>query len=617
MERQAVRRENFAFTSKGVLFVGINLIGGNPYDEAEWETRLQQDVDWVSQQFSQNGSLVRAAVVFGHAGPGQSTHAPFFDAFGPLSGTFGKPVLYAMGDGHDWVLDKPFPQQNVTRLQVERGTDPPVQVTVGLDPLAPFTIVRNPWPGGTPPYNREPCVDVGPDLSSDLSQGASLEAAVVDDGVPDAPGSVTTSWSQIEGPAQATLADPASTQTVVSFPNPGHYVLQLAAHDGELLGLDALSVDVTSIAPVLTIDDVLVDEGQAALFTVRLYSGDGSQVSVDYMSSDGSALAPGDYAAASGTLAFSGTTTEASVSVPVHTDGLIESTEVFQLTLASPSGAILGKAEGVARVLDGDSASPPWVDSFSPTIGPVGTEVMVEGARLTGASEVLVGGAPAASCIVETDRELRAIVSGAAVTGPVVVTTPVGSDTSLGSFMATLPSLSVLVSGGGAVVLEPPGPRYPLGTTVVVTAVPAPGFDFGAWSGDLAGLPNPAAITMGGDHSATARFDPLPQETVSLDVSSQGPGSLSLTPSGRLHPVGSLVTLTATPDPGAVFFGWSGDLGGADNPAAVVMSASWSVTGSFSRSGLVVVQEDHEKGSSSDLASVTTEEPVDAVAGHL
>jgi hypothetical protein len=617
VERQAVRPENFAFASKGVLFVGINLVGGNPYDEVEWATRLQQDVDWLNQQFSQKGSLVRAAVIFGHAGPGQATHDPFFDAFGPLAGAFGKPVLYAMGDGHEWIVDQPFPQQNITRLEVERGTDPPVQVTVGLDPLSPFTIVQNPWPGGTPPYNREPCVDVGPDLSIDLSEVASLEAAVVDDGVPEAPGGVTTSWSQVEGPARATLADPSSPQTAASFPSPGRYVLQLVAHDGELLGLDALSVDVTSSAPVLTIDDVLVDEGQAALFTVRLLSGDGSPVGVDYTSSDASALAPGDYAAVSGTLAFSGATTEASVSVPVHADGLIETTEIFELTLQSPSGAILGKAEGVARVLDADSPSPPWVDSFSPTIGTVGSEVTVEGAGFTGASEVLVGGASAASFVVDTDRELRATVSDAAVTGPVVVITPVGSDTGLGSFAATIPSLSVAVSGAGSVTLEPPGGRYPPGTGVNVTAIPAPGFDFGAWSGDLAGLPNPAEITIESDLSATADFDALPPETVSLDVYGQGPGSLSWTPSGRLHPVGSLMALTATPDPGAVFLGWSGDLTGVENPLAVAMAVSGSLIGTFSRSGLSVVRQDYEKGSSSGLASVATEEPVDAVAGDL
>jgi hypothetical protein len=167
------------------------------------------------------------------------------------------------------------------------------------------------------------------------------------------------------------------------------------------------------------------------------------------------------------------------------------------------------------------------------------------------------------------------------------------------------------------VILEPPGGIYPLGTAVWVTAIPAPGFDFAAWSGDLAGLSTPAELTMDGDLSATAQFDPLPPDTVSLDVAGTGPGSISFIPSGRLHPLGSLVTLSATPDPGAVFLGWGGDLAGVDNPTPLFMSASRSVTGSFSRSGLRVVPENSEKGASSGLASVTTEEPVRDVASDL
>jgi hypothetical protein len=617
VEAQAVRPENFAFTSKGVLFVGINLVGGEPYDEDEWETRLQQDVDWVGQQLAQKRPLVRAAVVFGHAGPGESAHDPFFDAFGPLAGAFGKPVLYAMGDGHDWIVDKPFPQQNVTRLQVERGTDPPVQVTVGLDPLAPFTIVRDPWPSGTPPFNREPCVDVGPDLFLGLGQGASLSARVVDDGVPESPGVLTTSWSQTEGPAQASIADASSVETSASFPSPGRYVLQLTAHDGGRLGVDGLAVDVAASAPVLTLDEFFVDEGDVATFTVRLLSGDGSPVAVDYASSDGSAQAPGDYAPVSGTLAFSGAIAQATVTTPVHADGLVEALETFQLKLSSPAGAILGKAKGVARVLDGDSPTPPFVESFSPTSGPSGTQVVVTGAGLADAREVEVGGVPAASFVVDGDRQLRAVVSAAADTGPVVVTTPVGVDSSAGSFAATLPRLNVTVSGSGSVAFDPPGGTYSLGTVVTVTAVPGPGFDFASFGGDLAGLSSPAAVTMDRDHSGSAHFDPLPPGTTSLDVLGQGPGSLSWSPGGRLHPLGASVTLTATPDPSALFVGWSGDLSGQANPETLEMSSSRSVTGTFTRAGLTVLQEDYEKGSSSGSASVTTDDPIPAVAGDL
>ncbi|NIR38275.1 MAG: hypothetical protein GWN79_14370, partial [Actinobacteria bacterium] len=286
------RRENFAFVSEGVLFVGINLVGGEPEGdegEEEWAARLQENVDWIGEKFTEHASSVRAAVIFGHAGPGESAHDLFFDGFGPLAAAFAKPILYATGDGHSWVVDKPFAQQNVTRLQVERGTEPPAQITVGLDPAAPFEILRDPWPAGTPHDNHAPCVEAGPDVSVDLTGQVDLDGWVVDDGVP---GPVATSWSLLSGAGQAVFADPQALQTSVRFDRPGGYLLQLAAHDGERLTTGTLAVDVYVGAPTLTLDDVVVDEGDGARFTVRLFGGRGGAVSVDVASADGSARAP-------------------------------------------------------------------------------------------------------------------------------------------------------------------------------------------------------------------------------------------------------------------------------------------------------------------------------------
>ena len=80
VERQGVRPENFAFVSSGVLFIGINLVGGSVHDEDEWDLRLQQDATWVSQQLSGKKSQVRAAAIFAQAGPGSSSRAAFFNS---------------------------------------------------------------------------------------------------------------------------------------------------------------------------------------------------------------------------------------------------------------------------------------------------------------------------------------------------------------------------------------------------------------------------------------------------------------------------------------------------------------------------------------------------------
>lgn len=165
LEKQEVRPENFAFTHKGVLVIGINIVGGLVHDPSEWAIRLQQNGDWVNQHFVEHAADVRAAVVFGHAGPNES-RTIFFDQFVSESTAFGKPVIYIHGDGHVWRDDRPFPEEpKIRRIQIQRN-NPPLHVTVTLDPKNTFALERDPWPKGTRPFNRPPCVDVGSEVAA-------------------------------------------------------------------------------------------------------------------------------------------------------------------------------------------------------------------------------------------------------------------------------------------------------------------------------------------------------------------------------------------------------------------------------------------------------------------
>jgi uncharacterized repeat protein (TIGR02543 family) len=51
------------------------------------------------------------------------------------------------------------------------------------------------------------------------------------------------------------------------------------------------------------------------------------------------------------------------------------------------------------------------------------------------------------------------------------------------------------------------GTKYADGTRVQLTAVPARGYLFARWNGDVAGAANPTAVTMNGDKAATAHFE--------------------------------------------------------------------------------------------------------------
>jgi uncharacterized repeat protein (TIGR02543 family) len=129
--------------------------------------------------------------------------------------------------------------------------------------------------------------------------------------------------------------------------------------------------------------------------------------------------------------------------------------------------------------------------------------------------------------------------------------------------------------GNGTAAKSPDQAAYDYGTSVTLTATPAPGQSFVGWSGDASGNVNPLAITMNGPRSVTAVF------TWALDVATSGQGSVAKSPDQAGYAPGSTVTLTATPAAGWHFVAWSGDAGGATNPLPVTMNANQSITATF------------------------------------
>ena len=80
--------------------------------------------------------------------------------------------------------------------------------------------------------------------------------------------------------------------------------------------------------------DANEQDGHATI-TVRRVGGSGGLASVDYATSDGSAHAPGDYAATSGTLNFADGETTKTFDVPVVWDGQAEGDETVSLALSN------------------------------------------------------------------------------------------------------------------------------------------------------------------------------------------------------------------------------------------------------------------------------------------
>ena len=140
--RQVEREENFSFVRNGVLFIGLNIVGGRIHDSAEWRQRHAECLGWVRRNLKARGDDVSSLVIFGHAKP-VASHDDFFGPFVEDARQFGKPILYLHGDGHRWIQDRPFAAKNIVRIQVDQGgIAPPVQVTVTNDATLPFVFDR-------------------------------------------------------------------------------------------------------------------------------------------------------------------------------------------------------------------------------------------------------------------------------------------------------------------------------------------------------------------------------------------------------------------------------------------------------------------------------------------
>ncbi|MCP4247278.1 MAG: hypothetical protein GY778_09550, partial [bacterium] len=130
-------------------------------------------------------------------------------------------------------------------------------------------------------------------------------------------------------------------------------------------------------------------------------------------------------------------------------------------------------------------------------------------------------------------------------------------------------------SGSGTVTSSPAGidcgsdctEEYPSGTFVELTATPDADSYFAGWSGHADC--SDGQVTMNGDRNCTATFNFGPPPTYTLTVTKTGTGSGTVTssPPGidcgsdctEDYPQGTIVGLTATPDAGSFFNGWSGD----------------------------------------------------------
>ena len=171
--------------------------------------------------------------------------------------------------------------------------------------------------------------------------------------------------------------------------------------------------------PGLAVADAEVEEasGAALAFAVTLSRASASDVTVDYATSDGSALAGVDYTAASDTLTFLPGETAKTVSVPVIDDDIDEGSETLTLTLSNASGGNAYIADGTATgtITNDDLMPQAWLARFGRTVADQVIDA-VEGrmaAAWTAGTELTVGGQRVGAAeAAEDDLEAREAEAG-------------------------------------------------------------------------------------------------------------------------------------------------------------------------------------------------------------
>jgi len=141
-------------------------------------------------------------------------------------------------------------------------------------------------------------------------------------------------------------------------------------------------------------------------------------------------------------------------------------------------------------------------------------------------------------------------------------------------------NLTISSTSGGTTDPEPGTYSYPIDSDVSVTALPDSDYRFSEWTGDVPEgheEDNPLTITMDADKSIEATF--IRQYT--LTIAAGTGGTTNPSPGSYTHDTGTQISVTATPNFGYQFSGWSGDVSGTSNPITVSMDSDKSIQANF------------------------------------
>ncbi|MFL6240865.1 MAG: PKD domain-containing protein [Actinomycetes bacterium] len=99
--------------------------------------------------------------------------------------------------------------------------------------------------------NLAPTVALGRDTATHVNEAITLTAAERDDGRPNPPNTLTTTWAEVSGPGTVVFGTPSQPQTTATFNAVGTYVVRATASDSALGGSDDIAVSVVAAGAAL------------------------------------------------------------------------------------------------------------------------------------------------------------------------------------------------------------------------------------------------------------------------------------------------------------------------------------------------------------------------------
>ncbi len=233
------------------------------------------------------------------------------------------------------------------------------------------------------------------------------------------------------GSTTGTISVPISSDS--SYENNETFTLTLSNPTNGTISTAAATGTITnddSVPSVAIANNSVNEDAGPLVFTVTKTGSTGLPLTVDYVTSNGTATAGSDYTSTSGTLTIAAGSTTGTISVPISTDTAAEGDETFTVTISNPTATTISTATATGTITNDDA---PTISTISPTDGPdaVATTITISGTGfLTGATATVGGATCTSPNVVSSTSFTCSAPAGTAGAQNVVLTNTAGSQPS-------------------------------------------------------------------------------------------------------------------------------------------------------------------------------------------